>query len=70
MDQEIKRGLALLSREVKSTPLYKRLANDAQRHYCFIHLGKMAPIEEKSLEKDYRIPGVVSLYSNGHGLEF
>ena len=65
MDQGIKRDLEKLPREVKTSPLYKRLANDAPRHYCFIHLGKKKPFEEKTLEKDLGVPGVKSLYNKG-----
>ena len=45
------RELASLPREIKSSPLYKRLASNSQRHYYFIHLANMVPIEESNVMK-------------------
>ena len=62
MDQGIKRDLEKLPRDVKTSPLYKRLADDAQRHYCFIHLAKMSPIEESNVVNYEDIPGLSDLF--------
>ena len=58
----MKESLARLPREVKASPTYKRLTSDLQRHFYFVHLAKVTPIEESNVWKDFDIPGVEDFY--------
>ena len=62
MLEGINESLAKLPREVKASPTYKRLTNDWQRHFYFIHLAKLTPIEESNVKEDFDIPGVEDVY--------
>ena len=65
MAQDLRKELAKLPREVKISPMYKRLANDWQKHFCFVHLANAMPIEETSVKKDFDVPGIEDLYNRG-----
>ena len=40
-------------------------SNDWQMHFCFVHLANIRPIEESSVKKDFKVPGIESLYKKG-----
>ena len=42
----IKQEFARLPREIKASPMYKRL-NEEQRHFVFVQLAEAIPVEKK-----------------------
>ena len=62
--KQIKQELARLPRDIKASPMYKRL-NEEQMHFVFVQQAEATPVEERSVKNNLYVPGIEELYSRG-----